>query len=261
MAENSNIGWTTHTANLWWGCVEVSPLCDNCYAREFAKRYDRAKWGADEPRVSIKSVWNDLKKFQRNAADAGRIDRVFVGSMMDIFEKPMPVVDSKGEEMGIDTGALRRGFFEEVVPASPNLLFLLLTKRPANIPKYIPDSWRAGAPSNVMFGTSIGTIKTIDAAWALREAPGRRFLSIEPLLEPLGDLPLDGIEWVITGIESRGARAGRFADGYENAAWRIAKQCRHESVKYFNKQMPINGKVSHDPNEWPLDLRSQEVPT
>jgi hypothetical protein len=77
MATDSKIGWTDHTANLWWGCVEVSPLCDNCYAREWAARYDRAKWGAKEPRLAIKGVWADLAKWQRGRGGKGdRLPRV-----------------------------------------------------------------------------------------------------------------------------------------------------------------------------------------
>lgn len=239
--------------------MEVSPLCDNCYAREWAKRYDRAKWGADEPRLSIKSVWNDLKKLERDAAAANRIDRVFIGSMMDIFEKPMPMVDSKGERMHGDTGMLRTGFFEEKVPQQPHLLHLFLTKRPANIPAYVPMSWRP-APNNVMFGTSVGTVDTLKAVDHLRRAQGRRFLSIEPLLEPLGKINLTGIEWVIVGCESRGKSAGRFADGYEDAARDILRQCRETGTQFFNKQMPINGTVSHDISQWPADLQVQELP-
>jgi protein gp37 len=224
MGQNSEISWTTHTANLWWGCVEVSPLCDNCYAREWAKRYDRAKWGAHEPRLTVKGVWNDLKKWQRDAAAAGRVDRVFVGSMMDIFEKPQPVVDAKGEEMPFTTGALRDGFFKETVPDCPNLLFLLLTKRPQNIGGMIPAEWHTSPPANVMFGCSVGDQATAKANVPhLLKVPGRRFLSIEPLLGPV-DLRLylppmggpgwmspylpfnyDGtslVEWVIVGGES-----------------------------------------------------------
>lgn len=235
MATTTKISWCDATCNIWWGCVEVSPLCDHCYAREWAKRYDRAKWGADEPRLTIKSVWNDLRKLQRDAAAAGEVRRVFVGSMMDIFEKPMPVVDAKGERVGgITTGTLRDGFFRDVVPACPNLLFLLLTKRPANIGKYIPTEWHASPPPNVMYGTSVGTQATADQAVpALRSAPGRRFLSVEPLLERV-DLSrhLDGVEWVIVGGES-GRRARPMHPAWPRL---IRDQCAAAGVAYHFKQ-------------------------
>jgi protein gp37 len=262
MATDSFIAWTRHTLNIWWGCVEVSPLCDNCYAREWAKRYDRAKWGADEPRLFIKSGWTDVLKWQRVAAAAGEVHNVFCGSMMDIFEKPMPVVDGKGEDMHITTETLRCRLFLEVVPRCPNLLFLLLTKRPANIPKYVPPAWLDNPPANVMYGTSPGTQSTADQlVRQIRHVPGRRFLSIEPLLEPvgLGD-GLADIDWTIIGCESLGGRAGRFQDGYEDAARWIKGQCAGWGVPFFHKQMPIRGRVSHKPEEWPADLRVRDLP-
>lgn len=265
MGYESKIGWTRHTANLWWGCVEVSPACDNCYAREWAKRYDRAKWGADEPRLSIKSVWKDLQKFQREAQAANRIDNVFVGSMMDIFEKPMPVITAKGELIdGITTGTLRDGFFNEVVPASPNLLLLLLTKRPQNIAKFVPTSWLVPPPHNVMYGASAGTQREIEkSAAALMEIPGRHFLSIEPLLEypNLYNAGAMQMDWIICGCESRGKAAGRFQDKYEMAVQSMIEECWNYHVPFFHKQMPVNGEVSHDPTEWPQWARRQQFPT
>ena len=94
--KNSNIEWTHHTANLWWGCVKVHAGCDNCYAMLEAKRRGNDVWGNDKPRRQIKNVWMEIEKYQKNAAEKGEIHRVFVGSMMDIFEKPMPLVDHKG---------------------------------------------------------------------------------------------------------------------------------------------------------------------
>lgn len=258
MGANSKIGWTNHTLNLWWGCVEVAQECDNCYAREWAKRYDRAKWGAKEPRLYIKSGWTDVLKWQAEAAKANRIDNVFCGSMMDIYEKPMPVVDAKGNDMGITTEDLRNRLHAEIVPACPNLLFLLLTKRPQNIPhQFIP-------PDNVMHGTSIGTKKTQSTAGPhLSHTKGRKFWSMEPLLEPvdvfdprcgiaIGGMPI--VDWVIIGCESLGPKAGRFADGYEDAARDIIQKCDALGVPVFHKQMPINGRMSHDMSEWPDDL-------
>lgn len=66
MAENSKIEWTTHTANLWHGCVKVSPLCDNCYADALDRRYGPSHFGIDADRRFIKSVWSDVPKW--NAA-------------------------------------------------------------------------------------------------------------------------------------------------------------------------------------------------
>src|SRR4051812_34878582 len=114
MSTNSKIEWTHHTANLWHGCTKVHEGCDHCYAETLSHRWGRDIWGNDKPRMEIRSVWSDLARMQRMAAEAGEIHRVFVGSMMDIFEKPMTLVDSKGEMVTdgmhvypADTGQLR----------------------------------------------------------------------------------------------------------------------------------------------------------
>ena len=87
MAQDSKIEWTHHTANLWHGCTKVHAGCDNCYAEALAKRFGNDVWGNDKPRKEVKSVWNDLDKYQRLAKEANQIHRVFVGSMMDILKK------------------------------------------------------------------------------------------------------------------------------------------------------------------------------
>lgn len=127
------------------------------------------------------------------AKESGEKRRVFVGSMMDIFEKPFPVEDSKGNLIsGLTTGDIRDRFFADVVPNSPNLEFLLLTKRPGNIKKYIPAEWLVSPPSNVIYGYSVVDQKTTDDIDDLVAVPGRHFLSMEPLL---GDVDLKKWLW------------------------------------------------------------------
>lgn len=192
MGENSKIEWTHHTANLWHGCAKVHAGCDHCYAETLSHRWGRDIWGPDSPRLIVKSVWNELDKFQQKAAAAGEVHRVFVGSMMDIFEKPMPLVDKDGNIVSeggaaFDTGNMRSFFFGNISKGRyPNLLFLLLTKRPSNINKYIPESWKVSPPKNVMFGCSVSDQKTAnDLIPQLLEVNGNKFLSIEPLLGPI----------------------------------------------------------------------------
>jgi protein gp37 len=266
MAENSKIEWTEHTANLWWGCTKVHAGCDNCYAETLANRYKINVWGNDVPRRSVKSVWNDFVKYQKAADKAGRIDRVFVGSMMDIFEKPMPLVDSNGQPVFMDptseepitTGYLRHRFFTEVVPNSPNLLFLLLTKRPSNINKYIPPSWKADPPKNVMFGTSPVDQETADKLVPqLLEVKGKKFLSVEPMLGQVTFNPTwlqrragkETIDWVICGGES-GPKKRPFDVG---AARMLYNTCVWFQVPFFMKQID---KVQPIPD----DLMIREFP-
>ncbi len=238
MGANSKIEWTDHTANLWWGCTHVHEGCDNCYAEAWSKRFDGGNtvWGNDAPRREIAKTFNDLKRYQKKAAELGEIHRVFVGSMMDIFEKPMPVIDSKGVIQPITTEHIRQKFFREIVPNSPNLLFLLLTKRPSNINKYIPNQWYKSPPDNVMFGTSIVNQKTADTLLKqLIQVNGRLFISMEPQLDLvyLRSQYLDCLHWVIQGGES-GPRKRPF-----NTEWAefTKQQCETAKVPYFFKQI------------------------
>jgi protein gp37 len=254
MAENSKIEWTNHTANLYWGCTHVHSGCDNCYAEAWSKRFDGGKsvWGNDNPRREIKSVWKDLKRYQKLAKESEEIHRVFVGSMMDIFEKPMPLI-YKGDDTGITTEEIRQIFFHDVVPNSPNLLFLLLTKRPSNINKYIPENWKTNPPENVMFGTSIVDQPTTDnLVPQLLKVKGKKFLSVEPQLSELSlsqYLQLNQINWVIEGGES-GPKKRSF-----NIEWarRLRDECERFKVPYFFKQID---KI----REIPSDLQIRQFP-
>lgn len=240
MAENSKIEWTKHTANLWWGCTKVHEGCDHCYAEALDNRYNNETphWGNDKPRKAVKSVWADISKYQKAAHAAGEIHRVFVGSMMDIFEKSMPLeapstlpthiaesvkvielvrselTGGAALEQFTNTGQIRDFFFKCIVPLCPNLQFLLLTKRPSNINKMIPEKWLVSPPDNVMFGTSIVNQETADRLLPqFYEVTGPKFLSCEPLLGaidlhkeykvgndfvPVGTL----MKWIIVGGES-----------------------------------------------------------
>lgn len=191
MAHNTEISWCDDTVNLWWGCTEVHAGCDNCYARTLAHRWGFDLWGKPGTfggvRRRVKSAFSDLAKFQRIAAATGTTRRVFIGSMMDIFEKPMPVVDNDGQPVqGVpDTHVLRQLLFANIMAGKyPNLIFLLLTKRPSNINKYIPQDWQTeGAPANVWFGCSVVDQKTADdLVKHLLQVNGHLFLSMEPLL-------------------------------------------------------------------------------
>lgn len=262
MAQDSPIEWCKHTANLWWGCTKVHAGCNHCYAEYLSEtRYNKGVWGPDKPRLAIKSVWKDLLKMQKKAAATNEYHRVFIGSMMDIFERPMFLIDHKGKPLRDDSGkennsittdTLRRVLFKQVIPASPNLIFLLLTKRPSSINKYIPEEWLDNPPANVMFGTSVSDQETADTLIPqLLNVKGKRFLSIEPILAPLhisNSIRLwqfkkdgsfystffgDKIHWVIVGGES-GQHKRPF-----NCEWARAlrSECKAANVPFFMKQV------------------------
>ena len=244
MGINSKIEWTDHTANLWHGCTKVHEGCDNCYACNLSKRYGNEVWGNDKPRRAIKDVWSTLNKLQKAAKEQGVFHTVFVGSMMDIFEKPMPLIDHNKQSIDNSTTKdLRDRFFNEVVPNSPNLRFLLLTKRPSNINKYIPENWKEEPPSNVMFGTSPVNQSTFDKLVPqLRQVNGKRFLSVEPQLDDIENIDLSGIDWVIQGGES-GHHKRPF-----NTDWarKMRDYCKDNNVPYFFKQIDKIQEIPDD---------------
>jgi protein gp37 len=256
MAQNSKIEWTHHTANLWHGCTKVHEGCDNCYAEALSHRWGNDVWGNDKPRKAIKSVWKDLAKYQELAKEAGETHRVFVGSMMDIFEKPMNLIDSKGEpifsvgtsgQVSLTTDDLRQLLFDLITRGKfDNLMFLFLTKRPSNINKYIPESWKLNPPKNVMFGTSPVNQKTAHTLIPqLAKVKGKRFISVEPQLSEvdLTEFAIDGdvingrlidwVDWVIVGGES-----GHHKRNYNTDWGRIIRDdCQALSVPFFFKQI------------------------
>ncbi len=274
MAQNSKIEWCTHTANTWHGCTKVHKGCDNCYAEVLSHRWNNDLWGNDKPRKQIKSVWKDLDKYQKLAKLADEIHTVFVGSMMDIFEKPMTLIDSKGNQIeGTDTGDLRNKLFTKITEGDfPNLIFLFLTKRPSNINKYVPELWKTNPPSNVWFGTSPVDQETADKLIPqLLKVKGKKFLSIEPMLDAIslenikgtsesyyqvltpvtacGDSNRDAIGWVIVGGES-GHHKRPFNCDWARA---IRDECKRYNVPFFMKQID---KIQ----EIPSDLMIREFP-
>jgi len=248
--KDSKIEWTHHTANLWHGCTKVHEGCDNCYAETLSKRWGNDIWGNDKPRKEIKNVWNELLKIQKLANQVGEIHRVFVGSMMDIFEKPMMLQSERVYKL--NTGEIRDKFFEQITKGLyPNLMFLLLTKRPSNINKYIPESWKETPPANVMFGTSPVNQQTFETLVRhLKEVNGKRFLSVEPQLDKivLGDL--QGIDWIIQGGES-GHRKRPFNLDW---AYSMKQDCKDLNIPFFFKQID---KIQ----EIPTDLQVRMFPT
>jgi len=87
MAENSKIEWCDHTVNLWWGCTKIHTGCKHCYAEHLSDvRYKNNLWGEKNKRKRIKSAFSDLNKYQKQAEESGVKVKIFIGSMMDIFE-------------------------------------------------------------------------------------------------------------------------------------------------------------------------------
>lgn len=261
MAKNSKIEWTDHTLNLWWGCSKVHTGCKNCYAEHLSDvRYKNNLWGENAQRKRIKSAFSDLRKYQIDAESKGIKYKVFIGSMMDIFEDSKPLSNPVN---GLNTtGDLRDELFRRITDYEfENLIFLFLTKRPTNIIRLIPKEWINNTPENVWFGTSVSNqLTAIELIPKLIKAPGKKFISVEPQISEVDitnrgikngySIPTKyengygieftepgssfiGVDWVIQGGES-GPNKRSF-----NIQWAyfMKHQCERVNVPFFFKQI------------------------
>lgn len=201
MAENTKIEWATHTFNPWMGCTKVGPACDNCYAEDLMdNRYGRVSWGTGEDRVLVKD-WSKPRRWNRDAAATGERPFVFCASLADVF-------DNEVDEMW-------RHRLWRLIEETPNLVWLLLTKRIGNVLK-MTDVNRGSSNhldmSNVAIGATMANQEEYDRdRMKLRQVKDQRgplftFGSFEPLL---GRVILDrnAPDWIIVGGESgRNAR-------------------------------------------------------
>jgi len=171
MGENSAIEWCDHTFNAWLGCTKISPACDHCYAESWARRTGSPElWQGERRRTSAEN-WLQPVRWNRVAEAAGRPAKVFCSSLADVFDNQVPA------EWRVDLWRLIR--------ATPWLTWLLLTKRPQNIVKMLPEDWPAFG--NVWLGTTVENQAEAERRIPhLLSVPARvRFLSCEPLLGPV----------------------------------------------------------------------------
>lgn len=260
MGMNSQIAWCDHTANLWWGCTQVKHHrgCDYCYAKDWDRRFaGGSHWGNKNVRRETVTVWKELTSIQNKAKAANRLDKVFVGSMMDIFEP------SKVTDRGHNTGEVRHRLFENIdTGLYDHIIFQFLTKRPDNIRSMIPEGWYEKCPPNLWFGTSISQQSDCEGSIGnlyCDTPPGAlRFLSVEPLIEEVtledylhfeyyvppsqllhgddsGARYKSVIDWVIVGGESgKNARPMQ-----EDWAINLLAECQTYNVPFFFKQAGV----------------------
>jgi len=250
MGANTTISWCNHTFNPWEGCTNVSPGCAHCYAETHNARFGGGtapNWGKGAPRRRTSAAnWKQPLKWNREAEGCnldqcdvcgdGRRPRVFCASLADWLDDEVPIAWL--EDLMLLTAV------------TPNLDWLLLTKRPQNWQRRMNEvdcRWADGAiPSNIWVGVSVEDQQRADERIPqLLAIPARvRFLSVEPLLGPVnlaytcfngadsfGTLP--GIHWVIVGGES-GHKARKL-----DVAWvsSLVSQCRAAGVPCFVKQL------------------------
>jgi len=313
MVKDTGIEWADSTFNPVMGCAKVSEACRNCYAMEQVNRYGGDFLGKRV--MTTDNYWKEPLKWNKEAAKAGETRRVFCASLSDVFEDyDGPILNSKGQRFAVwpdgsrftvsesdvlphIPGGVRsywmtlddvRARLFRLIDETPNLVWMLLTKRPENIlsmwPKVgFPDSGIPGTLGrklylqNVWLGTTVENQeqadKRIPELLKCRDLAPVLFLSCEPLLghvefsdvskrsdcvSQLGGPALNGIGWVICGGESgKNARP-------MNPQWALSMrdQCKVAGVPFHFKQWgewhPIHGTgllnemddEEHSPYAW-----------
>lgn len=294
MAE-AKIQWCDYSMNPWIGCQKVAPGCKHCYAESFWDRFGVKGFR----RRTSDSTWKHVKQWNRDAAKNGHRPRVFCASLADVFEDYQGEIrDHRGNRLYVEPhmpmtmADVRRDLFA-LIDETPDLDWLLLTKRPENIRDLWPkkntsqtDEWcnkhldNAGRNrwfyrDNVWIGTSVSEQHTADRnipeLLKCRDLAPVLFVSYEPALGPvdfsvylkshrLGEdanhAETGAIAWLIIGGES-GADARPF-----NLQWGAdtLKQCREAGVPAFFKQAGSNvyHQASDMSNAYPVHLKDKK---
>jgi protein gp37 len=217
MSDHSTIEWTDATLNPVRGCTKISPGCAHCYAETFAERFRGVPGHPYEQGFDLRLVPEKLTEPLRWA----RPRMIFVNSMSDLFHRDVPDAYI--------------AVFARVMQLAHWHTYQILTKRSERLRDLLQSRLRGVADEpHIWWGVSVEDRKHgLPRVEHLRQAPARmRFLSIEPLLEDLGELDLSGISWAIVGGES--GPGARPLDG----RWvlSIRDQCRAAGVPFFFKQ-------------------------
>lgn len=238
MAQNSAIEWTEATWNPVTGCTKISAGCDNCYAARFSERFRGVPGHPFEAGFDLTLRPERLEQPLRWRKSR----KVFVNSMSDLFHKDVP------------TGFVDRVF--DTMERANWHQFQLLTKRSSLMRDYVNRRYAdRSPPGNVWLGVSVENGARVSRIRHLADANAAvRFLSIEPLIGPVGTMNLQGIHWVIVGGES-GPRARPMEERW---VLDILDQCSAAGVAFFFKQWggrtPKTGGreiAGREYNEWP----------
>jgi protein gp37 len=241
MADKSAIEWTDATWNPVTGCTKISLGCDNCYAARFSERFRGVTGHPFENGFDL--TLRPERLLQPLAWKKTRM--IFVNSMSDLFHKEVP----KSHISKV---------FDTMEKADWHI-YQVLTKRSSLLRKFINERYPTRkAPQHMWFGVSVENEQSASRIAHLQGASASiRFLSIEPLIGPVGKLDLNGIDWVIVGGES-GPRARPM-----DPAWAIdvRNQCVKAKVAFFFKQWggrspKAGGRLlqGREWNQFPMEL-------
>jgi protein gp37 len=209
--------------------MKVSDGCKHCYAEKQVTTvmHREGVWGPAKTTHRARTSdanWQKPRRWNRDCREKGIADRVFCASLADVFEDHP------------DWEAPRRDLWQ-LIRETPFLWWQLLTKRPENILRFLPDDWGIGGIggpyANVWLGTSVEDLRVAHRVEILRAVNAAvRFISYEPALGPLDGLNLEGIDWVIYGGES--GPHYRADDPY----WvvNMRDRCAALDIAFFDKQ-------------------------
>lgn len=244
MAE-SKIEWTRFTFNPWIGCTRVSPACDFCYAADMSARRGWANWGpGEERRRTAESTWRQPLTWNRKVVGLPWHERtVFCASLADVFDNEID------PQWRVD--------LFQLIEKTPNLVWLLLTKRIGNVPEMVSAATGRGQlPRNVAVGATMAD----QAEWD-RDArklkyvrdtldPLFTFASVEPMLSPIVIRDLPCPDWVICGGES--GRKPRYMDPLWAASLHL--QVFDRDKAFFLKQMTAKAPIPDhlQVRQWPV---------
>jgi protein gp37 len=234
VADNSSIEWTDATWNPVTGCTKITAGCDNCYAARFSERFRGVVGHPFENGFDL-----TLRPERIDQPLKWRRPRmIFVNSMSDLFHKEVP-----------------NSFVDQVFETMERAdwhVFQVLTKRSSRMQRYLNRRYGTLHPSpNIWCGVSVENARGAARIEHLRKsACAVRFLSVEPLIGPVGTVNLSGIHWVIAGGESGPSARPMHIDW----ARQIRDECRRQNVPFFFKQWggirPKSGGRSLDGEEW-----------
>jgi protein gp37 len=204
MGMTSNIEWTEATWNPWHGCQRLSPGCAHCY------------------------MYREKKQYGQDPSTVVRGKTTFYSPLK--WKDPTLIFTCSWSDFFIEEADRWRADAWEVIRETPQHTYQILTKRPERMAENLPEGWPW---PNVWLGVSIENPRFYWRASLLRAVPAYlRFLSLEPLLTAMPNLPLEGISWVIVGGES-GPRCRPIRPEWVTA---IRDQCVRAGVSFFFKQ-------------------------
>ena len=216
MSYKSAIEWTDATWNPVTGCTKITRGCDNCYAERLAERF------RGTPGHPFESGFDLTLRPERISQPLSwkRPRMIFVNSMSDLFHKDIP------------TEFIDRVF--DTMEQAEQHVFQVLTKRSPLMRDYLQHRYGSNlTPQHIWCGVSVEDNKATARIRHLRDAPiSTRFLSIEPLLGPIGDIDIEGVAWVIVGGES-GPNARPMKPEW---VFEVRSLCERKRIPFFFKQ-------------------------